>query len=140
MLAETAAAMGSLKNLYDVAKGIQALKTDTEIKLATSEMLGSLITVREQVFEAQEAEAALLKRVRDLEDEIARPGTYAYTLKPALAGDEPPQRLCQPCYDQRKKGVLHYAGYSTGNDIHECPSCKRKYLFGGGEMPNAETF
>jgi hypothetical protein len=151
MLAETAAAVSSLKGLYDIAKGMQALKTDAEVKMATSEMLNTVITVRQQVFEAQQAETALLQKIRELEDEVARlkawdrdnesyelkrywPGTYAYVLKAGMAGGEPPQRLCQPCYQHRKKGVLYALGNEHGYTVHLCPLCRDKFPM-GGEMP-----
>jgi hypothetical protein len=152
MLAETAAAVGSLKTLYDLAKGLQAMKTDAEIKMATAEMLNTVISVRQQVFEAQEAEATLLKRIDGLEQEIVRlktwdrederyelkryfPGTYAYELKPEMARGEPPQRLCQPCYDKRQKGVLASDGnIGRGYPHFRCPICKDSIAF-GNEMP-----
>lgn len=152
MLAETAAAIGSLKGLYDLAKALQALKTDAEIKMATSEMLNTVITVRQQVFEAQEAEASLLKRISELEQQIARfeawdrederyelkrfyLGVYAYVLKPEMARGEPPQRLCAPCYDERKKGVLYaLPEVARALRLYRCPSCDATYAM-GAEMP-----
>jgi len=156
MIAEAAGALGSIKAAYDIAKGVQALATSTEVRQATSEMLDALLTARERAFAQAETETALLQKIGDLEAEIARlkewdrrdenyelkrywPGAYAYELKPALAAGQPTQRLCQPCYDNRQKGVLQahpggrgQAGYSE----YFCPSCKTKVPMGEGVMPD----
>jgi hypothetical protein len=72
MLAETAAALTSLRAAYEIAKGMQALHTSTEVKQATSDMLDLILSARSSAVEAQEAETALQKRVSELESEIAR--------------------------------------------------------------------
>lgn len=155
MIAETAGALGAIKTAYEIAKGMQALATSTEVRQATSDMLDQLLTARERAFAQAETEADLLQKIRGLEQDIAALkawdrederyelkryylGVYAYALKPELARGEPPQRLCQPCYDKRQKGVL-YALPETerGLRMHQCPSCKTKFAM-GVEMPAAE--
>jgi hypothetical protein len=110
-------------------------------------MLDALITARTDVLEGSEREASLLKKIDALEQEINRlkawdreserykltrfyPGTYAYVLKPEMARGEPPQRLCQPCYDQRKKGVLHAGQVERRYQTYHCPTCKMKFEMG----------
>jgi hypothetical protein len=152
MLAEAATAVSSIKAAYDIAKGVQALATSTEVRQATSEMLDALLTARERAFAQAETEAALLDKIRGLEGEVGRlkawdrederyelkrfhPGTYAYVLKPEMARGEPPQRLCQPCYDKRVKGVLYAGDVERGLRTYHCPSCLLKISI-GSEMPS----
>jgi hypothetical protein len=153
MLSETATAITGLKGLYDLAKGFQAMKTDAEIRQATAEMLSALIDVRHQVMAAQEAEEALLKKVRDLEEEITRlkawdgekqryelkryhPGSFAYALKEGMEAGEPPHRLCPRCYQETKKSLLQATGEIRMRDrVHVCPACKTEVVMGPEYLP-----
>lgn len=154
VIAETAGAIGAIKAAYDIAKGVQSLATSTEVRQATSEMLDALLTARERAFAQAETETSLLQKIRGLEDEIDRLkawdrqderyelkrfhfGVYAYVLKPELAAGEPPQRLCQPCYDRREKGVLYaLPELQSGMRLYQCPTCKIRIAM-GGEMPSS---
>lgn len=155
VLAETSAALSGLKAAYDIAKGIQALNTSTEVRQATSEMLDALITARTQAFEAVETEASRLKQIRDLEAEIVRlkawdgekqryqlkrfyPGTYAYELKLEMAAGEPTHRLCASCYGRGEKAILQAMAKSEqGRRIHQCPSCRTEITIGQEMMDGA---
>ena len=149
MIAETAAVLGSVKTIYDLTKGLQAMQTDAEIKAATAELLNAIITTRQQVLETQEAETALLTKVRGLEEEVQRlkawdgekqryemkrywPGVVAWTLKPSMANGQPTHSLCAQCFHGGKPGYLQATGDShLRRPIHRCSSCSVSTPIGG---------
>lgn len=151
-IAETAAALSSIKAAYDIAKGVHSLQTTTEVKQAIADILDQLVAARTEALEATEKEAALLQQIRDLEAEIDRlkawdgereryelklfrPGSLAYVLKPSMDNGEPPHRLCAHCYQQGKKSILQATSKSEMRyRICHCPSCKTDLPF-GEEMP-----
>jgi hypothetical protein len=151
MIAETAALVGSLKTLYDLASGLQAMKTDTEIKMATADLLNAVITTRQQVFETQKAEDVLLAKNRELEAEIQRltawgdekqryemkrywPGSVAWTLKPSMAGGQPIHHLCAQCFQAGKPGYLQATTERHLRDyIYRCTSCSASMPIGHEE-------
>jgi len=156
MLAEASAALGSVKAAYDIAKGLQALHTSTEVKQGIADVLNELITARMAAMEAVERESTLLKEIRDLNQQLDQlkawdgekeryelrryyPGTIAFALKPSMAGGEPPHRLCVQCYYGGKKGVLQPTGASqAGYPIHTCSSCDKHAVMHDTEMPESD--
>lgn len=154
MLAEASAALGSVKAAYEIAKGLQSLHVSTEVKQGISDVLNELITARMAAMEAVERESTLLDEIRDLKrqlDELKRwdgekeryelqryyPGTVAYALKPAMAGGEPPHRLCTQCYQESRKGILQPTGKNErGYTVHACSSCNRQAVMTDEVMPD----
>lgn len=141
MIAEGAAAFGSLKVAIDLAKGVQSLQTSTAVNQAISEILNALVDARSDALDAVQTEAALLKRIDNLEAEVARlkaweggkdryklkrfrPGVLAYEFQHALHPEEPPHCLCAACFDRTQKGRLQAtAELDSGMRVHRCDSC-----------------
>src|SRR5688572_9256889 len=113
-------AANGLKAALDIAKGIQALNTSTEVRQKTSELLDAVLDARFKLSDAQETQSALLKRIDGLEQQIAQfenwdsekeryqlkaidTGAFAYMHKPGMEGTEPPIWLCQTCFEKRHK-------------------------------------
>lgn len=63
-------ALGGLKVATEMAKAVQSLKTDTEVRQRTSELLDAVLSTRATLFEAQETQSALLNRIKELEQQI----------------------------------------------------------------------
>jgi hypothetical protein len=98
LTAISSAATG-FKAAMGIAKGIQSLTTSTEVRQKTSELLDAVLDGRTKLLEASETQAALLERIKQLEDQIAHfenwdcekqryqlkafdTGAFAYTHKP----------------------------------------------------------
>lgn len=148
MIAEGAAAFGSLKVAIDIAKGVQSLQTSTAVNQAISDILNALVDARSDALDAVETKAALLKRIDGLEAELARlkawdgekqryemkryhPGVVAYALKPGMEGEEKSHRLCAACYQKTEKGFLQATAALDGRDrIYQCSCCHQKMPLG----------
>lgn len=125
------AAANSFKVAVDIAKGIQALNTSTEVRLKTSELLDAVVDGRFKLLEASEAQSTLLARIKELEEKIADfedwgrqkdryqltavdRGAFAYTHKPGMDDGEPPVWLCQACFEKRHKSPLQFRAQDVG--------------------------
>jgi hypothetical protein len=71
-LTAAASALSSIKAAYDIAKGARALEVSTEVRLAITDMLDKLMDAKLATHEAFDREKALVERVGQLEEEIAR--------------------------------------------------------------------
>jgi hypothetical protein len=139
---EIMGAYQGLKATLDIVKGLNAAATNAtvnEVKVAlTQHILDAQVTL----LSANEAQATAVHRITDLEQEIARlkdwstgkeryelkgyyPGTFAYALKPSVAGSEPSHMLCAHCFQNGQKSILQATGhFERGNPMHICPSCR----------------
>lgn len=90
----------------------------------------------------QAKNAALLKRERDLEEEIVQlknwnlekpryqlvsiwAGAFAYALKPSMSNGEPAHWLCTTCYEHGKKSILVATKHKDYPRFGaQCPVCK----------------
>lgn len=148
MIAEGAAAFGSLKVAIDLAKGVQSLQTSTAVNQAISDILNALVDARSDALDAVETKAALLKRIDELEAELTRlkawdgekqryemkryyPGVIAYALKPGMEAEDKTHRLCAACYQKTKKGFLQATAELAVRDrIFQCTECHQKMPLG----------
>lgn len=103
-----------LKAAVDIAKGIEALKTETAINQAVIDIQRNVLEAQRALTNAEQMHAADLKRVAELEQKIAGfeawesekqryqleavdRGAFAYVHKPGMESGEPPMWLCQTC-------------------------------------------
>jgi hypothetical protein len=147
MAAELLTGLGIFKTLLDSAKGLKDIN-DAAVRN------GAIVELQEKILTAQEQQAALVQRVRDLEKVVAEfeawdrekeryqltdfgGGTFAYVLKPAMADGEPAHRICAHCYEQRRKGLLQSDGTTgSGREKVICHSCKSTFMLGAvGPLP-----
>lgn len=149
VMALTAAA-NSFKIAVDLAKGIHALKTSTEVREKTSALLDAVVDGRFKLLEASDTQTTLLARIKELEQQVADfenwnrdkeryqlkaidTGAFAYMHKPGMENSEPAIWLCQTCFEKRHKSPLQYraqdrgSGASGGRGSHSrwgCNDCK----------------
>lgn len=140
-LTEASAAFGGLKTAYELAKGMNALTTDAKVKLATIELMETILAAQQNALAAQEAQATLLKRVSELEMELGHAkawsdeqeryelkefpaGTFAYVLRESHANGETSHRICQQCYEDGQKSVLQTTRRLRGGEEVVCNRCK----------------
>jgi len=140
MAAEIIAGLGAIKTAFDLAKGLKEIN-DTATRNA------AVIELQQKILAAQEAQSALIERIRNLEIEIASfetwqtekdrykltdfgAGTFAYLLRPKAANGEPPHRLCASCFHEGHKSILQFSAKSEGQDWFECFRCKTRQAFG----------
>ena len=147
MAVELIAGLGLFKSMLDAAKGLKNINDAAVRNAAVIELQGKILA-------AQEQQMALVERVGELEEEVARsktwdtekqryhlaqlaPGTAAYLVKEDARGTEPPHCICTNCYEDGKKSVLHLMKDGTGTVHISCPRCKSKMTCWGdhGNFP-----
>jgi translation initiation factor 2B subunit (eIF-2B alpha/beta/delta family) len=157
-IAAIGSAIGGLKTAYEMAKAVQTLKTDTEVRQATSEMLDSILTARHELIEASATQAALLAQIKALEQTISDfedwngekeryqlqaidSGAFAYMVKSSVETTEPPHWLCTHCFEKRHKSILSYKSqdivpgrgrYATWS----CNTCKGTAVIHVSRLPS----
>jgi hypothetical protein len=142
-IAEASAALSGLKTAYDMAKGVSALTTDANTKLATIDLMQTILAAQQHALASQEAQAALMKRITELESRLAErdswdtersryiltefsTGVQAYTLKPEFTADGPAERLCANCFDQGRRSLLQTYSRHSGGEAVQCQRCDAK--------------
>ncbi len=115
MISELIASPSIFKTLFDMAKGLENISDAAARNRAVVELL-------ENISSAEMQQAALIKRMADLEKEIGRLknweaekkryqladvglGARAYTLKPGMENGETPHEICAHCYQNGRKEV-----------------------------------
>jgi CII-binding regulator of phage lambda lysogenization HflD len=116
MLGEAIMGLGAIKTAFDMAKGLKDID-DTVRRNA------AVIELQENILTAQQAQAALIKRIDYLKKEVAgfetweaekmnyelksvHIDTFAYARKSIAGSSEPSHFICANCYEQRKKRIL----------------------------------
>lgn len=135
MLGEAVMGLSALKTAFDMAKGLKDLDNAVNRNAA-------VIELQENIIAAQQAQAALIKRIDDLEKEVAGfekwetekekyelktiyANTFAYSNKPIADDTTTPHFICANCYEHRKKTILQRA-----DAAHVfCPECKTRISF-----------
>jgi len=144
MVGEVFAGLGALKTAFDLAKGLKDIDD-------TARRNAAVIELQEKILTAQVEQAALLDQIRKLEKEVAGFetwerekqryelknlgwGAFAYMLKKAERGTEPPRWICANCYEHDHIATVQYGIFKSGEGYTwYCPSCKNTL------MPNTGT-
>ncbi len=143
MIVETTAAFNGIRGALDIAKGINALKTEVERNQAVIDIQRALLDAQSGTLDDKQKMSELSSRIAHLESELAQKqqwedeknryaltqsqlGAYTYDLKPELANGEVSHRLCANCYGDDKKSILHVTVKHSGGEIVECGKCKSK--------------
>lgn len=148
MLGEIAAGLGSLKALKDIVQGLNAAGTQAAVTEMQVRLNSLILDAQHALLAANEAQAACVERVRDLEQQIVQlkdwdrekqryqleavsQGAFAYTMKPGMESGEPPHWLCANCYGRGQKSFLQFKGQDlqkTGvratTSTYGCDVCK----------------
>jgi hypothetical protein len=141
VVTEAIAGLGAIKTAFDMAKALENIHEAVARDRA-------VIDLQREILAAQQAQFALVDRLRDLEKELAKfedwetektryylrdygGATLAYELKGAPPGGEPPHRICPACYQNRKKGLLQSRGLNAyRQEIVKCTGCDKELELG----------
>ena len=143
MFTELQSGYNAARSLFEIAKGVQALKTETAINSAILEIQRLALDTQNSLFEANTAYSERVKEIGDLKQEVMslkawdgeaeryelkqyHPGTLTYTLKAVMADGQPVHHLCANCYNERKKSILQAEGNprSGGYRHYKCSRCE----------------
>jgi hypothetical protein len=142
MAGEIFAGLSALKTAFDIAKGLKDIDDAVRRNAAVIDLQSKILT-------AQEEHSTLIDHVRELKEQIARfeaweaekkryelkqvpPGVFVYALKPAMADGEPPHLICEKCYQNGKKSILHSDGGYGGTELR-CRGCGAKFFVHSGQ-------
>ncbi len=141
MLAEISALVSSSKAAYDIAKGINSLKSEVDRNESISKILEVLLAVQTQALsvnavaqQLQEEKYELTKKVMEFEKwtetetqyelkEIA-PGVLVYAYKITNNNKEPMHWLCPNCFDtKRQKSIFQRVSQDGRGTFYACHGC-----------------
>jgi len=139
---EITAGIASLRLAFDITKGLRDVANAADRNTKIVELQAAIMDAQAGAIEAQQAHSADVKRIGDLEAEVARlkawegekqkyelkglgGGAVAYMLKAEERGAEPPHWLCQPCYEKGQKRMLQPQDMVVVGRGHNfsCPEC-----------------
>jgi hypothetical protein len=140
MVGEAIAGLSAVKTAFDMVKALQNIHDVAARDRAVIELQKEILT-------AQEAQSTLIKRVGELEKEVARfetwestkeryelkklpPSIFLYELKAGVSPPEPAHFICTKCYEHRKRAILHGLGREHGIETFLCHECDTKYYVG----------
>jgi hypothetical protein len=142
MMIEAGAAINGIKVAMDMAKGIAALKTETDINLAIINISRTLIEAQAAALSDKEKISDLSRQISDLHERLAAKqkwedeknrytlketplGSYCYELLEDKANSEPHHMLCEKCFNAGQKSILHKESRQMGQlQILACKTCK----------------
>lgn len=151
MLGEAVMGLSALKTAFDMTKGLKDIDNAVSRNAA-------VIELQENILTAQQAQAALIKRIDDLEKEVARFETWeaekerykltdlghgmtTYTLKEGMENGEPPHHLCADCYNHGQKSVMQTETRSPGRaQVLVCHTCGLDLYVYGMRDPSHKSY
>ena len=134
MVGEIFAGIGAFNAMLGAAKALRDMDNTASRNAAVIELQG-------QILAAQENYAALLAKVRELEENVAlfedwksekqryelnEHGTMrilAYDLKAGVEPSERAHSICPDCYQNRKKSILQPERRVGGSEVLSCKVC-----------------
>lgn len=139
MLPEITAAIQSIKVGVEITRGFYNLKTEYEIKTATSDLLDSIIDVQNNLLLIQSSYQSALDDKKEIEDELSRlknwekekdkyflkqisPGVFVYIIKDNVEPDKQ-YWLCTNCFDTKNQKSILQRKYPNHSDFI-CNNCK----------------
>ncbi|MGL3820251.1 hypothetical protein [Sphingopyxis sp. R3-92] len=142
MFGEAAGAISGAKAAFDLAKGINALKSETERNLAVIEIQRILLEVQESALADKERIAALNREIEDFRRQISSNdewqalasryrltkstgGAYTYDLLDEFSAAETFHRICAACFEDKKRSILHVKNKHSGGEIVYCARCDK---------------
>lgn len=138
MIAEISSLISSSKAAYDIAKGVNALKSEVDRNEAISIILKVLLSVQSDALSVQSKthELAiekhnLTKKLMEFEKwseteqqyelkEVIR-GVFVYSYKKENEISQPMHWLCTNCWKDKVKSILQR---TASDDTYTCPKCK----------------
>ncbi len=128
MIQEIAGALAALKQATDIAKGINALNVDFEVKTKTSQLLSAIIDLQNSMLELQGKFGDLQREKEELELELSRLRLSAasrdtFRFKDSVywkEGDSTP--FCPICWEREGKQI-HLTGPHHARSLGRFFSC-----------------
>lgn len=138
----------AFKGLKEIAQSVIALRDAAAFHEKMFELNDRLMDAQAAALETNQERAALVETVAGLKKELAdlkawdaekqryelterSPGAFAYRVKEAMQGAEPPHYICANCYQHGQKAILNTERGATYDGrrctIASCPSCKTKF-------------
>lgn len=135
----------SAKTAYDIAKGINTLKTDVERNKAVSKILEVLLSVQNDALSMKEKHSLLLTEKDNLAQKIMEfekwdkvelqyelkeiaSGVFVYVYKKTNNSSQPEHYLCAKCYQDRKKSIFQRTNQNLHGTKYICHTCKSEIL------------
>ena len=145
MLSEITLAVQGISTGYKIAKGFGELKTEYEVKSATSELLDAIIGVQNNLVSIQSSYRSLLDSKNEIEKELVdlkqwettklnhilkqiTPGVFVYIMKEPGESPDNQYWLCANCFNTANQQSI-YQNRIQGNvrwHIYYCPLCKNE--------------
>lgn len=142
-LSAISSGLTALNAIKDITQTIIGLRDSAAFETKRAELTTKLIEAHSSVLETYEARTAAIKRVEELEKEIAelkdwetekqryelkplseQRAVFAYALKPDAQPPEPAHWICPTCYQRGKKRILHPETRSPGRaEVYVCHEC-----------------
>lgn len=135
-----AAALSSFNTLKNIAQAMVTLRDANALQTKVIEFNGALIDAQTQIFAVNQERTSLIDQIGQLEKEVANlkawerekeryqlqqvpPGSFVYRLKQGMEAGEPPHSICERCYQQGKKSILHQSATNSGLYHLKCNGC-----------------
>jgi hypothetical protein len=154
-MATGAAALTSLRSLYEIAKDIRNANDADKLRMAAAQMFDLALAAREQVAILEEernsavVELAALKasveNAKAFDEEIKNytrqrnyTGAFVYREKPIPGSDAPSPHYCANCFGKKKLSVLQPEKGSHAHltvQIYACPECDTVMPLRGSDSP-----
>lgn len=154
MLAEVVTALSGLKAAKDLVETIKAVDDKVNLNDVKIGLQSVILEAQQGLFAAQQAEAASVKRIEELEQEIRSlrsweeeathyeaadtgQGAPAYRLKKEFSADQIDHWLCPTCFQQRRKAFLMPETYAVGRtEVLLCNPCGLEIITRGIRQSN----
>ncbi|MBA4092408.1 MAG: hypothetical protein C0494_17700 [Sphingobium sp.] len=164
MIAEISAGLSGLQAAKDILQALNGIQTATAVNDIKFTLQTHLLEAQKSLFAAQEAQATLSMRIRDLEQQIVDlkdwkreqeryqlhdvgRGSMAYVLKLGVEGGEPPHWLCATCFNHGRKSFMQNKGNGVGNrtasdrgldKTYACDTCKGSFQITWNNNPERD--
>ncbi len=129
-----------LKTAGETAQKLMSLRDTAKFGDAVIELQAQIMAAQQGALAAHQREATMAEEIRDLKSRMVEleawdaekqryqltelpPGVFVYRLKPDMQGSEPMHSICEKCYQNGKKSILHSRGKWSGVEHLKCHSC-----------------
>jgi hypothetical protein len=143
-------AISSISSITKIAKSLIELKSISEVKAKSVELLSVALEAQERALAARKDQATMIDEIDRLKKELKcretsasekqryvlqdlAPGSPACVMKKSESRGEPPQWYCANCFSNSKTSILNFHRSASGPSFYVCNRCPSKILVPGGE-------
>ncbi|MGA3228661.1 MAG: hypothetical protein ABSD51_01820 [Candidatus Binatus sp.] len=153
-MSDFGAAIVSLQAAFDLAKTFVGIHDDAVVREKVIELQGTIMSAQATAVAAHSDQTAALKRVTELEKEVAdlktwdaekekyeltqpmpRAEVFAYALKKDSGPPSLRHYLCATCYEDRVKSILQKEMRVPLAEVLVCPRCGADHYLVGKRYP-----